>query len=126
MAGPIEQFAIKPIVELGTLGGQQIVLKNSALYMMLTVMVAAGSFFIASSRSVVVPERLQSSAEMLHNFVSQTTRENAGQRELLMAVIRAYVFTMLSNTLPIKMELYLERTTFRYFNHGTAHIQGAK
>ncbi|MDT6940539.1 hypothetical protein RI570_10305 [Brucella pseudogrignonensis] len=126
MTGPIEQFAIKPIVELGTLVGQQIVLKNSALYKLLTVMVAAGSLFIASSRTVVVPERLQSSAEMLHDFVSQTTRENAGQRELLMAVIRAYVFTMLSNTPPIKMKFYLERTTFRYFNHGTAHIQGAK
>ncbi|MFS2326399.1 hypothetical protein U2P60_13455 [Brucella sp. H1_1004] len=126
MAGPIEQLAIKPIVELGTLGGQQIVLKNSALFMMLTIMVAAGFLFIASRRSIVVPERLQSPAEMLHDFVSQTTRENSGQRELLMAVIQVYVFTMLSNILPIKMKLYLERTTFRYFNHGTAHIQGAK
>ena len=137
MAGPIEQFAIRPIVELGTLGGQQIVFTNSALYMLLTVTVAAGFLFIASLSSKVVPGRLQSSAEMLYEFVSQTIRENAGQHgmkffplvfSLFMFILVAnligmfpYAFTVTSQlivTFALAMLVFLTVTTYGLFKHG--------
>ncbi|MDR6431322.1 F0F1 ATP synthase subunit A [Brucella pseudogrignonensis] len=137
MAGPIEQFAIKPIVELGTLGGQQIAFTNSALYMLLTVTIAAGFLFIASRRSKVVPGRLQSSAEMLYEFVSQTIRENAGQHgmkffplvfSLFMFILAAnligmfpYAFTVTSQlivTFALAMLVFLTVTIYGLFKHG--------
>lgn len=137
MAGPIEQFAIRPIVELGTLGGQQIVFTNSALYMLLTVTVAAGFLFIASLSSKVVPGRLQSSAEMLYEFVSQTIRENAGQHgmkffplvfSLFMFILVAnligmfpYAFTVTSQlivTFALAMLVFLTVTIYGLFKHG--------
>jgi len=37
MAGPIEQFEIKPILQLGEIAGQQISITNSTVYMFVTV-----------------------------------------------------------------------------------------
>ncbi len=137
MAGPIEQFAIRPIIELGTVGGQQIVFTNSALYMLLTVTVAAGFLFMASRRSRVVPGRWQSSAEMLYEFVSKTIRENAGEHgmkffplvfSLFMFILVAnligmfpYAFTVTSHiivTFALAMLVFLTVTIYGLLRHG--------
>ena len=137
MAGPIEQFAIRPIVELGTVSGQQIVFTNSALYMLLTVTVAAGFLFMASRRSRVVPGRWQSSAEMLYEFVSKTIRENAGEHgmkffplvfSLFMFILVAnligmfpYAFTVTSHiivTFALAMLVFLTVTIYGLLRHG--------
>ncbi|ASV86550.1 ATP synthase F0, A subunit [Ochrobactrum quorumnocens] len=137
MAGPIEQFAIRPIVELGTVGGQQIVFTNSALYMLLTVTVAAGFLFLASRRGKVVPGRWQSSAEMLYEFVSKTVRENAGEHgmkffplvfSLFMFILVAnligmfpYAFTVTSHiivTFALAMLVFLTVTIYGLLRHG--------
>lgn len=137
MAGPIEQFAIRPIVELGTIGGQQIVFTNSALYMLLTVTVAASFLFMASRRSKVVPGRWQSSAEMLYEFVSKTVRENAGEHgmkffplvfSLFMFILVAnligmfpYAFTVTSHiivTFALAMLVFLTVTIYGLLRHG--------
>lgn len=137
MAGPIEQFAIRPIVELGTIGGQQIVFTNSALYMLLTVTVAASFLFMASRRSKVVPGRGQSSAEMLYEFVSKTVRENAGEHgmkffplvfSLFMFILVAnligmfpYAFTVTSHiivTFALAMLVFLTVTIYGLLRHG--------
>jgi F-type H+-transporting ATPase subunit a len=137
VAGPIEQFAIRPIVELGTLGGQQIVFTNSALYMLLTVTVAAGFLFLASSRNRVVPGRWQSSVEMLYEFVSKTIRENAGEHgmkffplvfSLFMFILVAnligmfpYAFTVTSHiivTFALAMLVFLTVTIYGLVRHG--------
>ncbi len=137
MAGPIEQFAIRPIVELGTVGGQQIVFTNSALYMLLTVTVAAGFLFMASRRSRIVPGRWQSSAEMLYEFVSKTIRENAGEHgmkffplvfSLFMFILVAnligmfpYAFTVTSHiivTFALAMLVFLTVTIYGLLRHG--------
>lgn len=137
MAGPIEQFAIRPIVELGTVGGQQIGFTNSSLYMLLTVTVAAGFLFIASRRSKVIPDRWQSSAEMLYEFVSRTVRENAGEHgmkffplvfSLFMFILVAnligmfpYAFTVTSHiivTFALAMLVFLTVTIYGLLRHG--------
>ena len=137
MAGPIEQFAIRPIVELGTLGGQQVVFTNSALSMLLTVTVAAGLLCWASRRNRVVPGRWQSSVEMLYEFVSKTMRENAGEHgmkffplvfSLFMFILVAnligmfpYAFTVTSHiivTFALAMLVFLTVTIYGLVRHG--------
>lgn len=137
MAGPIDQFAIRPIVELGTLSGQQIAFTNSALYMLLTVTFAGGFLFLASHRGKVVPGRLQSSAEMLYEFVSQTIRDNAGHHgmkffplvfSLFMFILVAnligmfpYAFTVTSHlivTFALAMLVFLTVTIYGLVRHG--------
>lgn len=137
MAGPIEQFQIKPIIELGSFAGHQITFTNSALYMVITVVAAAGFLFLASRRNTVVPGRLQSSAEMLYEFVSSTLRENAGEHgmkffplvfSLFMFILVAnligmfpYAFTVTSHivvTFALAMLVFLTVTLYGLFRHG--------
>ncbi len=137
MAGPIDQFAIRPLVELGTLGGQQIAFTNSAFYMLLTVTLAASFLFLASRRSRIVPGRWQSSAEMLYEFISRTIRENAGEHgmkffplvfSLFMFILVAnligmfpYAFTVTSQlivTFALAMLVFLTATIYGLVRHG--------
>ena len=137
MAGPIDQFAIRPLVELGTLGGQQIAFTNSAFYMLLTVTLAASFLFLASRRSRIVPGRWQSSAEMLYEFISRTIRENAGEHgmkffslvfSLFMFILVAnligmfpYAFTVTSQlivTFALAMLVFLTVTIYGLVRHG--------
>ncbi len=99
MAGPIEQFAIKPIVELGEIGGQPVAFTNSALFMVLTVLGAAAFMFLSSRRGTVVPGRWQSSAEILYEFVSKTLRENAGEKGMAFfpLVFSLFLFILFAN-----------------------------
>ncbi len=99
MAGPIEQFAIKPIVELGEIGGQPVAFTNSALFMVLTVLSAGAFMFLSSRRSTVVPGRWQASAEILYEFVSKTLRENAGEKGMTFFPLSSRCFC--SSCLPI-------------------------
>lgn len=137
MAGPIDQFAIRPLVELGILGGQQIAFTNSAFYMVLTVTIAAGFLFLASRRSRIIPGRWQSSAEMLYEFISGTIRENAGEHgmkffplvfSLFMFILVAnligmfpYAFTVTSQlivTFALAMLVFLTVTIYGLVRHG--------
>ena len=99
MAGPIEQFAIKPFVEFGEIGGLPIAFTNSALIMALTA-VAAGGFLLLSSRTrALVPGRWQSSAEILYELVSKTLRENAGAKGMMFFpfVFSLFMFILVAN-----------------------------
>jgi len=137
VAGPIDQFAIRPLVELGTLGGQQIAFTNSAFYMLLTVALAGGFLFFASRCSRIVPGRWQSSAEMLYEFISGTIRENAGEHgmkffplvfSLFMFILVAnligmfpYAFTVTSQlivTFALAMLVFLTVTIYGLVRHG--------
>jgi len=99
MAGPIEQFAIKPIVKLGEIGGQPVAFTNSALFMVLTALGAAAFMFLSSKRGSVVPGRWQSSAEILYEFVSKTLRENAGEKGMTFfpLVFSLFLFILFAN-----------------------------
>ncbi len=79
MAGPIEQFAIKPIVELGEIGGQPVAFTNSALSWCLRRWVRLRSCSCrptghCRSGALAVLGRA------LYEFVSKTLRENAGEK----------------------------------------------
>jgi F-type H+-transporting ATPase subunit a len=75
---PIEQFDIKNLVPLGTVGGHQIAFTNSALYMLIIVVLVSALLIGATSSRALVPGRLQSIAEMSYEFVANTVRSSTG------------------------------------------------
>jgi F-type H+-transporting ATPase subunit a len=75
---PIEQFDIRNLVPLGTVGGHQIAFTNSALYMLIIVVLVSALLIGATSSRALVPGRLQSIAEMSYEFVANTVRSSTG------------------------------------------------
>ncbi|SFJ34435.1 ATP synthase subunit 6 [Aquamicrobium aerolatum DSM 21857] len=98
MAGPIEQFEIKPIIPI-EIGGLDLSFTNSSVYMVLTIVMAAGFLIVATSRQGLVPSRIQSSAELLYEFVGKTLRENAGEEGMRFfpLVFSLFMFVLVAN-----------------------------
>ncbi len=65
----IHQFHIVPLWE--NIGGTGFHFTNSALFMVLTVVVATLFFVWASAPRAIVPGRLQSIAELAYEFVAK-------------------------------------------------------
>ena len=137
MAGPVEQFEIKPIVTFGEIGGQAIAFTNSAAYMALTVCLASAFLLIGTARRQLVPGRFQSAVETLFEFTAKTLRDNAGEQgmrffplvfSLFMFVLVAnlvglfpYAFTVTSHlivTFALAMLVFLTVTIYGVVRHG--------
>lgn len=142
MAGPIDQFKIKPLVSLGEVGGYEIAFTNSAAYMALTVVTAGGFLFLSTIRHALVPGRWQASAEMLYEFVAKMLRENAGEHgmrffplvfSLFMFVLTAnligmfpYAFTVTSHivvTFALAMLVFLVVTIYGVILNGFGFLR---
>nr|WP_298099913.1 F0F1 ATP synthase subunit A [uncultured Shinella sp.] len=141
MAGPIEQFAIKPLVPF-QIGGVDLSFTNSSAYMVLTV-VAAGTFLLfATRRRRLVPGRFQASAELAHEFVAKTLRANAGEEgmrffplvfSLFLFILVAnligmfpYAFTVTSHlivTFALAMLVFATVTLYGLFRHGARFLK---
>lgn len=76
-ANPLEQFVIKPIVPLN-IGGYDVSFTQSALWMMIAVVLATALMTLAVSGRKMVPGRWQNIAEMLHEFVFGMAQDNLG------------------------------------------------
>jgi F-type H+-transporting ATPase subunit a len=74
---------------------------NSALWMVIAVVVATGLMIAATARQAVIPGRLQSLAEVLHGFVANMVRENAGQEGMkyFPFVFSLFIFVLFGNLL---------------------------
>lgn len=137
MAGPIEQFEIKPLFDLFEVGGQQIAFTNSAAHMVGAAVLAGGFLFFATAGRGLIPGRAQSIAELAYEFVSKTLRENAGEGgmrffplvfSLFMFILVAnligmfpYAFTVTSQiivTFALAMLVFLTVTLYGLLKHG--------
>lgn len=99
MAGPTEQFEIKPIFDLFEIAGQQISFTNSAAYMA-GAAVFGGLFLIFSTKGRgLVPSRLQSVTELIYEFISKTLHDNAGEEGMRFfpLVFSLFVFIVIAN-----------------------------
>lgn len=98
MAGPIEQFEIKPLLQL-TAGDIDLSFTNSSAYMVLTVVLASGLLLIGTARRSLVPGRWQSVSELLYEFVGKTLRENAGKdgMRFFPLVFSLFMFILFAN-----------------------------
>ena len=77
MHSPVEQFTIKALLHL-ELFGFDVSFTNSALFMILAVLISSFYLTWAMRKQEMVPGRVQASAEMLYEFVSEMVKSNVG------------------------------------------------
>ncbi|MEM9706634.1 MAG: F0F1 ATP synthase subunit A [Pseudomonadota bacterium] len=121
VADPMEQFIIKPIVQLG--GDGQLSFTNSSLWMTLTVTIAV-AFFLAATRSrSLIPGRMQSIAEMSYEFVAEMVRDSIGPNgmKFFPYVFTLFIFILLSNWLGLMPSIPGLPAEFHTFTT-TSHI----
>jgi F-type H+-transporting ATPase subunit a len=94
MAGPIEQFQIKPIIPV-------INFTNSSLFMVVAAGVIVGGLLYATRSRALVPGRSQVVAEMLHGFVASMLRDATGKEgmKFFPLVFTLFLFVLTMNML---------------------------
>lgn len=96
---PFAQFQVKSLIDISFLG-YDISFTNSAMFMLIAV-VLVGSFFYFSSRSLaLVPGKLQSSAELIFELVDNTLHEAAGKSS---KSFFPFVFTLFTFVLTLNL-----------------------
>lgn len=80
--GPLDQFAVSPVLGLPTLLGHDLSLTNNAITMLVVVAAIIGLFLMAMRNRAMVPGRGQSMAEIVYQFVHTVVEENAGHKGL--------------------------------------------
>ena len=100
MHSPVEQFTIKALLHLELLG-YDVSFTNSALFMILAVLVSTVYLTMAMRKREMVPGRLQASAEMLYEFVSDMVRSNAGSegRPYFPFIFTLFIFLLFGHML---------------------------
>lgn len=100
MASPFHQFEIKAILPL-QLGGYDISLTNSALFMILAVLTSTLFIVLGMKKKAVVPGRLQAAVEMLHGMVLKMVSETAGERSkpFFPLIFSLFIFILFCNLL---------------------------
>jgi F-type H+-transporting ATPase subunit a len=100
VAGPLEQFEIKPLVKLH-LGSLDISYTNSALWMTIGVAVVLLFLVLGMRQRALVPGRWQSMAEVSYEFVSNMLTEQAGSagKPFFPFVFTLFMFILVGNLL---------------------------
>lgn len=96
---PIHQFQITEYFSFGTIGGVELSMTNSALFMILTTACTCGFLILATSSRGLIPTRLQSIAEICYDFVAGTLRDSAGKEgmKFFPFVFSLFIFILVSN-----------------------------
>lgn len=77
MAGPLEQFDVKPIIPL-EIGGLDVSFTNASLFMALVAGGMSTLLIAGINQKAAVPGRLQSLVEMTYGFIAAMVRDNIG------------------------------------------------
>ncbi|MGV6871415.1 F0F1 ATP synthase subunit A [Pseudochelatococcus sp. B33] len=102
MASPTEQFEIRHFSDpFFHIGNSPITFTNSALFMVLTVLVISGFLLLATSSRSIVPGRWQNAGELLYEFVADTLKQSAGREGLVFfpLVFSLFTFILVANLL---------------------------
>jgi F-type H+-transporting ATPase subunit a len=96
---PIHQFQIINLLPLGKLGNTEIAFTNSALFMLIAVVVLTLFLVAGTAGGRVVPTRLQSAAELSYEFVANMVRSTAGHEGMRFFpfVFTIFMFVLLLN-----------------------------
>nr|WP_279308105.1 F0F1 ATP synthase subunit A [Niveispirillum sp. BGYR6] len=96
----MEQFEVKRLVSL-PVGNLDLSFTNSALFMVLAVVVSTALLVFGMRGRAMVPGRLQSMAEVLYEFVSEMVRDNAGPqaRKYFPLIFSLFMFVLFGNVL---------------------------
>lgn len=98
---PLDQFKIKPLIDLPQLAGFDIDFTNSALFMLLAVVFSVLFFSFGIRRGALVPGRYQSLVEVYYEFVRNMVRENIGTkgRAFFPFIFTLFTFLLFANLL---------------------------
>ena len=103
MADPIHQFEITKFATIAHIGGHEIAITNSAIFMAITVVGIAALLLGGSSARALVPGRMQSVTEMTYEFIAnmvQSTAGTAGMR-FFPLVFTLFMFILVANMIGI-------------------------
>jgi F-type H+-transporting ATPase subunit a len=76
-ASPLEQFAIKRLYEIH-IGGLDVSITNSAMFMLVAIVLATAFLTLGMRQHALVPGRWQSMVELSYEFIAKMVRENVG------------------------------------------------
>jgi F-type H+-transporting ATPase subunit a len=98
MPDPIHQFEIHRLVPIN-LFGWDVSLTNSAIFMLAIVFLTVGFFTLAMQARSLVPTRMQSLAEITHDFVAGMLRDATGHggMKYFPLVFTIFMFTFVAN-----------------------------
>ncbi len=98
-ANPIEQFEIHDLIPVLNIGGHQIYFTNSAVYMLIAVVLTAALMLGTTAGRRLVPTRMQSIAELCYEFVANMIRGAAGEQGLKFfpLVFSLFMFVLFAN-----------------------------
>jgi F-type H+-transporting ATPase subunit a len=97
---PMEQFQIQRIHELH-LFGYDVSFTNSSLFMIVALALIVGFLMYATKARALVPSRLQSSAEILYEYIANMVRENLGEdgMKFFPWIFTIFIFILVLNML---------------------------
>lgn len=97
---PMHQFTVQTIWDGFSIGGHQIAFTNSALWMLITVVVL-WLFMMGGMRQAVVPGRWQMLVENFTGFVTKLVDENIGKggRKYVPYIFSLFMFILFANIL---------------------------
>lgn len=100
MANPVEQFKIQPLVPL-EVGGVNLSFTNSALFMVVSVVLVTAFLTLSVRGRALVPGRWQSMAEIFYEFVANMIRDNVGSegRKYFPFIFSLFMFVLFGNLL---------------------------
>ena len=100
MKSPVEQFTIKTLVTLEAFG-YDISFTNASLFMVLSVIVSSLFLYLGIKKSSLIPNRFQSSVELLYEFVSNMVKENVGTggKKYFPFIFSLFMFILFGNLL---------------------------
>ena len=123
---PIHQFRIQNLVPIFTFHGHQIAFTNSALFMLIIVVLVAALLIGATAPRAVVPGRLQSIAEMSYEFVAnmlRSTRRQRGNEVLPVRVHAVHVRPRRQHDRAHSVHLHGDEPVDRYRVTGAARVR---
>ena len=96
---PIHQFQIHNWLPLFDLRGHEIFFTNSALLMLIVVLLITGFMLLSTSGRAVLPGRFQAAAEMSYEFVADTVQASAGNEgmKFFPFVFTLFMFVLFAN-----------------------------
>lgn len=96
---PIHQFQISEYFSLGSIGGVELSMTNSALFMLATTIATCAFLMFSTGSRGLIPSRLQSISEICYDFVATTLRDSAGKEgmKFFPFVFSLFVFILVSN-----------------------------
>jgi F-type H+-transporting ATPase subunit a len=98
-ANPIEQFEIHNYFPVFKIAGHQISFTDSAVFMVLAVVLTAALMLGTTSGRRLVPTRMQSVAEILYEFIADMIHSTAGEHGLKFfpLVFSVFMFVLITN-----------------------------